>query len=92
MDDYTEHEKNQIRAVGRQIAAERTKVEMSQEALAERAGISRKSLSRYEQGERDATLGTLVSIADALGMPLTQLLLAAEARPGQDTRPGAGQS
>lgn len=85
MEDNTKHEQALIGAVGRQIAAERVAIKMSQETLAERVGISKKSVTRYELGERDPQLGTLVAIADALGVPVTQLLLAAAARAEHDT-------
>ena len=43
---------------------------MTQEALAEAAGLHAKSVSRLEQGEVNATLATLVGVADALGVPV----------------------
>lgn len=85
MNEYTEREQALIRALGRQIAAERVAIKMSQEALAERVGISKKSVTRYEQGERDVPFGTLVAMADALGVPVSQLLRSSEARAGQDS-------
>ena len=53
----------------------RDKKGMSQEALADRAGLHRTQLSVIERGLRNIRLDTLVSLAAALGVPETELLI-----------------
>ena len=48
--------------------------EMTQEALAERAGISRTYLARLELGQQDPTLTTLKSLAKALKVKVGELV------------------
>jgi transcriptional regulator with XRE-family HTH domain len=47
---------------------------MTQEALAEKAGISRSYIARLELGQQDPTLGTLEKLAKALKVPVAKLL------------------
>jgi transcriptional regulator with XRE-family HTH domain len=51
---------------------------MSQERLAEMAGVERAYVSGLERGRRNPTLLTLHRIASALGVPLHVLLGEAE--------------
>ncbi len=47
---------------------------MTQEALALEAGIDRPSVVRIEAGQQSPTLDTLIRIADALDVPLRDLV------------------
>lgn len=47
---------------------------MSQEKLAERAGLHRTFISLIERGGRNATLGVIEAIAIALGVNVAALL------------------
>ncbi len=47
---------------------------MSQETLADTAGLHRPEVSRLERGRREPTLETLVALARALGMTPSELL------------------
>jgi transcriptional regulator with XRE-family HTH domain len=47
---------------------------MTQEALAEKAGISRTYLARLELGQQDPTLGTLRKLAKALKVTVGELV------------------
>ena len=47
---------------------------MTQEALAEKAGISRSYIARLELGQQDPTLGTLEKLAKALKVAVANLL------------------
>lgn len=60
--------------VGRKIAELRDKRGMTQQVLADLAGIERSHLARLELGDREAGLRMLEKIADALGIPTRDLL------------------
>lgn len=53
--------------VGRRVAELRAARGMTQEALAEAAGVDVSTLRRIEHGERNVTLRTVVTVANALG-------------------------
>jgi transcriptional regulator with XRE-family HTH domain len=59
----------------------RGKQSMSQEALADRAGLHRTRVVKIEQGLVNVTLDTLVSLAEALGVDEVQLLTAHDELP-----------
>ena len=82
--DYTASESALVRAIGRTIAAERVAINMSQDTLAERVGITPRSMGRYERGERDIQLKTLSQIAEVLGLLPSQIMIAAEERAERD--------
>lgn len=54
---------------------------LSQEKLAERAGIHATHVGLIERGERNPSLDVAASLAEALGMKLSELLREAEHRP-----------
>jgi len=62
------------RALGRRIAAARVHAGLSQEKLAERAGIDRSTIQRIELGQNDARFSHLLLIARALDVHPTELL------------------
>ena len=47
---------------------------MSQQELADAAGISKITIQRIENAKYSVTLDTLISIADALNLPLKRLV------------------
>lgn len=51
---------------------------LSQEVLSGLAGISRSHLAMIESGKKSANVNTLWSIADALQVPLSQLIFMVE--------------
>lgn len=55
----------------------------TQEALAEKAKISVSFLSMIERGERVAHVETLASLADSLGVTLSDLFAGTDADPGE---------
>jgi transcriptional regulator with XRE-family HTH domain len=63
-----------MRAVGDRIRTARNERHLSQEALAERAGIARSYLNRIETQGANISLHVLYGIADALGVHHTDLL------------------
>lgn len=62
------------RAVGDRIRVRRGEVGLTQEHLAERADLDRVSIVRIETGVVSPRLDHLYLIADALGVPLSQLV------------------
>jgi transcriptional regulator with XRE-family HTH domain len=56
------------------VVVARARKGLSQAELAERAGISRDTLSRIERGEADPTLNVLSRLADALSVDVAELL------------------
>ena len=65
----TEEQKQATRdRIGQRIAALRKLAGLSQEQLAERAGLQRTHVSRIEAGKYAVTLETIEAIAQALGM------------------------
>lgn len=60
--------------VGRRIRQLRAERNLSQEQLAELAGIARHSVYRTELATHSASLDHLTLIADALGVPLVDLV------------------
>lgn len=62
------------RAIGDNVRAERMRQTLTQERLAELAGLDRKTVNRIEQGAYSTLVDHLTLIADALGVPLADLV------------------
>jgi transcriptional regulator with XRE-family HTH domain len=62
------------RAVGARIRAVRLHANLTQERLAEMAGMDRQAVNRMEQGHASPLLDNLIRIADALNVPLADLV------------------
>lgn len=62
------------RQIGDHIRAARTERKLSQEKLAEAAGLDRKTVNRIEQGTHATLIDHLLLIADALEVPLADLV------------------
>jgi transcriptional regulator with XRE-family HTH domain len=54
--------------IGHRLRAERTRRFLTQDALAEKAGISQKQLSKIENDEVEPRFSTILSLAAALGV------------------------
>jgi transcriptional regulator with XRE-family HTH domain len=61
-------------ALGQEIRRHRKAVDISQEALAERAGLHRNYIGYLERGERNPRVKTLFDVAHALGLGFSQLM------------------
>lgn len=72
---------------GRLIRTRRAKQGLSQEALAELAGLNRSYLGEVERGAASASIDTLEKLATALGERLSDLLRDCEV---DDTSPSRG--
>ena len=59
---------------GRRVRARRLEIGLSQEALAERAGLHWTYVGSVERGERNIALRNIVLLADALGVDCADLV------------------
>lgn len=73
------------RAIGEQIREARVYANLSQQTVAERVGMSRDNYGIIERGQASPTLDTLLGIADAIGVPLADLVR-------EEPRPTAGDA
>jgi transcriptional regulator with XRE-family HTH domain len=62
------------RAIGLHIRAARLHAKLSQEKLAELAGLDRVAINRIENGHQAVIIDNLIRIADALNVPLADLV------------------
>lgn len=63
--------------LGSAVRAERMKRGLSQEAFADAAGIDRSHMSEIERGKRNLTFLNILKIAEAMGVPPSQLMAVA---------------
>jgi transcriptional regulator with XRE-family HTH domain len=61
-------------AFGAAVRARRKEMGVSQEALADLAGIDRSHMGKIERGERNVTLLNVIRISQALGVSSSQIL------------------
>lgn len=64
--------------IGEKIRYYRKKLNLSQEELANKSGLSRNAIYNYEKGKRQPDFGVLNDIADALGCHLYDLTIDSE--------------
>ncbi|MGE7992729.1 helix-turn-helix domain-containing protein [Pseudomonas sp. NPDC089554] len=78
------HRASVLQHVSQNIRSLRTAASLSQSALAERSGVSRRMLVAIEAGEKNVSLTTLDLIAEALGVAFSTLIQAPDQRdPGR---------
>ena len=63
-----------LRVLGQTVAKYRQEKELSQEALAERAGLNRTYLSDIERGVRNPGIKNVARLAKALGVSTAKLV------------------
>lgn len=61
--------------VGMNVKLARVKAGLKQEELAEKADLSRETISSIERGEKSPTVQTVGAIADALGIDMYKLFI-----------------
>jgi len=66
--------KNCYENLAKNIKIERIKENITQQELANRAGLSRDTISQIERGIANPTLETIISIAKALNVDLNKLI------------------
>jgi transcriptional regulator with XRE-family HTH domain len=69
-----------LRALGAQIRALREAKGLSQERLADLAGLHRNFIGLIERGQRNPTFLTLIAVSSKLGLTLSALIESAERR------------
>lgn len=74
------HRASVLQHVSLNVRGLRNAVGMSQSALAERSGVSRRMLVAIEAGEKNVSLTTLDLIAEALGVAFSRLIQAPDQR------------
>jgi transcriptional regulator with XRE-family HTH domain len=62
------------RDLGNQVKRLRESRDLTQQALADKAGVNRVTVANIERGDAEPTLATLQALAKALGVPVTTLL------------------
>jgi transcriptional regulator with XRE-family HTH domain len=75
--------------IGEVVRDLRHKADLTQEDLAERAGVHTTWISKIESGRVDPKLTTVEGLAEGLDMPAGHLVALAE-RPKPKKQPGAG--
>jgi transcriptional regulator with XRE-family HTH domain len=61
-------------AIGERVRSARIDAGLSQEQLADAAGLHRTYIGSIERGERNLAVGNLFGLADALQLPVTELV------------------
>ena len=63
-----------LMSLGNKIHSTRKNRNLSQNELSKKSGLARTFISAVEQGKQNVSLGSLKSISDSLGVPMTTLL------------------
>lgn len=71
-------EHSQLLRIGRVIREERKALGLSQEALADAAGLDRSHMGKIERGERNVTLLNFIRIATAINKRMSDVLIQAD--------------
>lgn len=82
-------------AIGEEIMVARRRAHLSQRQLGERLGVSHAAVSDIETGKTRPNLDVLAVIAEALGVPLSQIVCLGRTRapaapPADGAGPGGG--
>lgn len=65
--------KDPLDTLGKKVCARRTKLDLSQEALAERCEFDRTYISLIERGQRNPSFANLIRLAKGLGLSVSDL-------------------
>ena len=69
------------RTLGETLKAHRTRCQMTQEFEAESLGVSRQTVSKWENGSADPSTTNLLALAKLYGVPVEELIRGVEANP-----------
>ena len=64
----------QLASTGQKIRRTRSQRKMTQQQLADASGLDRTYISLVEHGKQNLTIGAILKIADALDLPISELL------------------
>ena len=73
---------------GKALKAARKSAGLTQEELAQKCGMAKQNISRYENSEREPNIRTAKIIADALGIPLSILISEEKEKPAANKGDG----
>jgi transcriptional regulator with XRE-family HTH domain len=76
-----------LASIAANVVRLRHRVGLTQEQLSEEAGLELRFLQKVERGKPNISVGTLVQLADALGVNPKALLTLARLRPARRGRP-----
>ena len=76
------HRSAQLLILGRTIRKARRDLDLTQEALADRAGLSAKHVGEIERANKDPRVTTIFKLAEALELPAGKLFALYDARLG----------
>lgn len=62
------------KTLGETLKAHRTRCKMTQEFVAERIGVSRQAVSKWENGTSDPSTSNLIALAKLFDVPVEELL------------------
>ena len=62
------------KSLGETFKAQRTRCKMTQEFVAEKIGVSRQAVSKWENGSSDPSTTNLLALADLFDIPVEELL------------------
>ena len=71
--------------LGQRISLYRKKLNISQEELGARLGVSRQAVSKWESGRSDPSTTNLIALAKLFGIEPEELLRAAEVKDESET-------
>ena len=75
---HAHREHPELAALGKAIRATRLEIGISQEALADKAGIDRSYMGGIERGEHNLALINIKKVASALSLTVAQLMTKAK--------------
>lgn len=78
---YNTSETSLYAGIGERILLARRRAGLSQRALSLRLGVTHVSISHLERGETRADLDNLAAVADALNVPLSDIVVLERRRP-----------
>lgn len=64
-----------LETLGKRVHTVRKSKKLSQQTLADTAGLDRAYISSIENGKQNITIGVIFRLADALELPINDLLL-----------------
>jgi transcriptional regulator with XRE-family HTH domain len=73
-----------LQKLGRAARAVRRDQDLSQEAVAATAGLHVNQVGRFERGETDVYVSTMLRIVEGIGVPLSEVVRVYEARLGDE--------